>query len=192
MSNPTGYSTGSLVYDLLDGLKVHLNITGTASDVELAGILSAAQGVVEAMLPAPLEPASVVEVFPAGLVLVLRRAPVLSVDSVTATGRPLPLVVGTDAIADLDTGIIRILPTVWGASQGTLSVAYTYGWWGLPDSLRLALFIVAAHLWETQRGASGLPMPGSDSTPGMGVGMGYALPNRALELIAPFRRGPRV
>lgn len=56
-------------------------------------------------------------------------------------------------------------------------------------SLRLAVKIIASHLWETQRGsaagASRFVTPNADDGP---VRMGFAIPARAAELIAPFTR----
>lgn len=57
----------------------------------------------------------------------------------------------------------------------------------VPASLRLAVLIIAAHLWELQRtpGARTQLYGGSGvSTP---LPRGYAIPNRAVELMAPYR-----
>lgn len=173
---------------LLD-LKAFLNISSTRSDDELPAYLDAAVGIVEADLDAPLSVASRSETFPARPRLVLGRAPVLSVDSITVSTSLSALVAGTDALVDLDTGIIT-LQYPW-SSWGTVTVAYTYGWTTLPAPISLAVLIVAGHLWETQRGSASLPTLGGDQTPAMTPGAGYAMPNRARELLAPYFRAPR-
>jgi hypothetical protein len=73
-----------------------------------------------------------------------------------------------------------------------VQVDYTTGYVPTPAAIRLAVLIVAAHLWETQRGTAALPQPGFDQVPTMAGGAGFAFPNRAKELLADYVRGQRV
>lgn len=169
-----------------------LNITSFSDAGELANVLDAAVAVVEGELCAPIEPGEFTDTFDPGTpVLVLSHAPVSSVTSITGSSSLTPLAVPADAIVDLPSGIIRLTApfTRW---HGAITVTYTTGD-TISPAVQLAVFIVAGHLWETQRGAASLPSPGMDATPMMSSGdYGYAMPNRAKELLAPFVRGPRV
>jgi hypothetical protein len=57
----------------------------------------------------------------------------------------------------------------------------------------MATLIIAGHLWETQRGNSPVAsaLPAEDYSPGV-VGMGFAIPARAMDLLAPYLRPPNV
>jgi hypothetical protein len=99
-----------------------------------------------------------------------------------AVTTPLTL---SDYELDADTGLLRLASG--GRFYGTYTVTYTSGRDDLPAAIRLAVLVIAEHLWETQRGAAPVgPLSADDTfaTPGLG----YAIPNRALELLAPYRR----
>jgi hypothetical protein len=61
-------------------------------------------------------------------------------------------------------------------------------------AIREAILIIAAHLWETQRGTSpsALSLQGADIGDAVSPGLGYAIPNRARELLEPYALGPVV
>ena len=172
----------------LTDLRAQTNITSTADDDELQDMLDAAVDVVTGIVGPIDTPASVTETHynVQSDVLVLKRMPVGSLVSVAsrygAVTTPLTL---TDYELDPDTGLLR---TVAGARfYGTYTVTYTSGRADLPAAIRLAVLVIAEHLWETQRGAAPVgPLADDDTfaTPGLG----YAIPNRALELLAPYRR----
>ena len=125
-------------------------------------------------------------------VLVLKRMPVGSLVSVSsryaAVTTPLTL---SDYELDPETGLLR---TALGTPfYGTYTVTYTSGRDDLPAAIRLAVLVIAEHLFETQRrpgfttdapagfgGADGIP-DATNSTP-----MGFAIPSRAQELLAPY------
>jgi hypothetical protein len=54
-----------------------------------------------------------------------------------------------------------------------------------------AVKIILEHMWETQRGPSGLPYQNQEPD-NPAPGMGYLVPNRALELLKASERGPSV
>lgn len=99
------------------------------------------------------------------------------------------------AVADLDvdeaTGVIQLKDG--GTLTGPLRVTYSVGRRIVPSSMSAAARIILQHLWRTQQG------PGR---PQMGVGdfdvtepvsgFGYAIPNRALQLLEPYRLPPGV
>jgi hypothetical protein len=69
-------------------------------------------------------------------------------------------------------------------------VTYTAGYDDLPADVSGAIVLIAAHLWETQRGSAPSALALQDpngfdpSTPGLG----FAIPNRAKELLAAYIR----
>ncbi|MFD9515945.1 hypothetical protein [Streptomyces sp. NPDC059979] len=126
--------------------------------------------------------------------LVLRRTPVLSLTSLVAVqsgGRSyLPAELDVDGPA----GVIRRLDG--GRFYGPLRGTYSAGRAIIPANLSSASRIILQHLWRTQYGASrGLSQVGggddylvTEPIPGFG----YAIPNRALQLLEPDRLPPGV
>lgn len=168
-------------------LKKHINIPAdvTADDAELGEVLDAAVELVASMV-GPLESGAVTEVHRGvdSRLLVLRQMPATSLTSVSlryATGETSALTL-SDFDLDTEAGIVRLVSGGWLA--GTYVVVYDAGRATLPASVRLAVLIVAAHLWETQR-VPGVNRFGSPDEPS--VSRGYAIPNRAAELLAPYR-----
>jgi uncharacterized phiE125 gp8 family phage protein len=182
----------------LDDLKAHLNLPdGVTDEAELHEVLDAAVDVVTDLI-GPLTPGPVTEVHRnvhSGT-LVLRRMPVGELVSVsarygTAAANPLTL---SDYELDPDTGIVRLHSGAW--FRGTFVVEYTTGLTAMPAAVRLAILIVAAHLYETQRmpGQSRDSLPagfgGQDGIPDVNLpGRGFAIPNRAQELLQPYMMG---
>lgn len=124
----------------------------------------------------------------------LRRTPVLSVTSVS------PVLSGgaSYAPADLDldgaTGVVRRLDG--GRLYGPLRFLYEAGRLVIPAHLSSAARIILQHLWRTQYGASralgGLGGGDDYSVTEPIPGFGYAIPNRALQLLEPDRLPPGV
>lgn len=166
----------------LEELKKHLNIPAakTVDHVELELARGSAEEGVE-FLVGPVIHATVTEtVHPSRSgVAVLAKCPVVSVTSVLSNG------VSVTHALNAEAGIISGLP--WA---GDLVVTYTVGRTVLPDSIRLAALIIAAHLWDTQRGPATSPLQEEETTEV--PGLGYAVPNRALELLAPYLLAPAV
>lgn len=186
-----------LILSLADA-KTHLNISSTTHDEELRGWLEAVTGVIEQFV-GPVVRRTVVEdhdylpVYGARM-LVLRSTPVIALTSALAV-----LDGGTDyAVADLDvdgrTGIVRRLDG--GALSGPLRVTYVAGRPVIPANITSAAKIILAHLWRTQYGGSrALPAVGGGDDYAVTEpipGFGYAIPNRALQLLEPQRLPPGV
>jgi len=169
-------------------LKTHLDITSTKNDDELQDHLDSAVEMVEGIVGPIGEPTTVTETHynVSSDVLVLRRMPVAALTSVSsrygATTTPLTL---GDYELDPATGLVRVANGY--GFYGTYTVSYTAGRAAMPASIWMACLIIAAHLWETQRGAAPAgPLATDDSF--ASPGLGFAIPNRALELLAPYRR----
>lgn len=182
------------VLDLMD-LREHLNVTDSSNDGELQDILDAAETAISHYVGG-LGETEVVEKHDGGsTLLILRRPPVLEVTEVTyADGTELDL---DDLDVDLDTGIVHWRYSTAGrftAGSRYVTVTYTTGREDLPADLRMAILVLAGHLWETQRGAGPVRAASAfggaltDETPV--PGLGYALPHRVMELLAPYRLGP--
>lgn len=166
----------------VNDLKVHLNMSGTASDGELQDTLDAAIEVVEGFV-GPLTAGDVTEVHRNvfSSQIVLRQVPAGDLVQVSArNGLVSTPLEASDFELDAATGILRVV--MGSGFYGTYEVTFSAGRTTLPASLRLAILIVAAHLWETQR-VPGASRFGGDSP----VPAGFAVPNRALELMAPYR-----
>lgn len=164
-------------------LKPHLNIPAgqTVDDTELERTLGAAIRVVERKV-GPLTPIPVVE-HHLGLALaaelVLRRAPVKTLTSVEVLGGGT--VTADQYVLDAEAGIVELA----GGRRlhGDYTVTYEAGWAEVPEDIELATYIIAAHLWDTQR-VPGRSRPGqpADQQPLRG----FAIPNRAATLLAPY------
>lgn len=166
-------------------LKKHLNMPlgSTSDDAELTLIRDAAQETVEGLVGAVLWRTRTQAVTANRLgVGLLSWTPVLTVDAVTVAGSPFT---GFTYSAGLEyvTGL---------NASGKATVTYTVGRAEVPFAVVLATLIVAAHLWQTQRGnapATGLQGEPLD-TPN--VGLSYGIPNRALDLLQPYLLPPSV
>lgn len=124
--------------------------------------------------------------------MVLRHTPVLEL-----TGIATVYAGGwTCAVADLDldpaTGTVRLLSGGW--LYGPLRVTYIAGRAIKPPTITAASKIILRHLWRTRYGSSrALPSAGGNedfSVTEPIPGFGYAIPNRALQLLEPFRLPP--
>jgi hypothetical protein len=172
--------------------KEHLNITSSTHDEELRGWIEATTHCVEWFV-GPVVQRTVTEVHSATVsaAVALRQTPVIAV-----TGVEPVLTSGTTyEVAEFDvdpaTGVVTLLT---GAPiYGPLRWTYTAGRTVIPANILGAARIILQHLWRTQQGPS---------RPQLGVGdfdvtepipgLGYAVPNRALQLLDPHRLPPGV
>lgn len=171
--------------------KQHLNIpaTTTTQDDELRLYVSAVCDAVEGLI-GPVGRRTVTEtVYPSSGVLLLSTSPVVSLTSVTPYAS-VALSLGSFS-TDVTAGIIRPLYSVPGLWASSYTVVYVAGRAAIPPAVALAARIILAHLWETQRGPAGLPLADPGEEPAT-FGLGFAVPNRALELLAQYRRAPAI
>ncbi|MFJ8555308.1 head-tail connector protein [Streptomyces sp. NPDC093676] len=179
----------------LDDAKAQLDITTSSSDTELQGYIDALTAVIEGIV-GPVESREVTEtVNGRGPTLSLLQTPAVALTSITPQlthGTTLDI---AQLHLDGTTGIVRRLDGAYFYG-GPWTVVYTAGRDEVPPTIRLAALILLQHLWRTQYGASrGLSGIGggedfnvTEPVPGFG----YAVPNRVLQLLEPFKSGPGI
>lgn len=172
----------------LTSLKDFLDIDDPDHDVELPTYLDSATRTI-GLRCGPLQPEDFTEQVRATCgSLLVSKWPVVSVTSVTDDdGQAVDV---TGAKVNKSAGVIRLATPV----TGVVEVAYKAGYDPCPDDLELAVYVVASHLWDTQRGRSGsfAQIHGLDDDAPVGgdasyfVMQGFALPRRAMELTRPY------
>jgi hypothetical protein len=180
------------VLPLQDG-KDQLNIpqTVTTYDSELQAYIATIQASLESFTGGPLVNRTVTaeraEMVNFQTAILVRQRPLVSVTSVTsASGGTIDISAGLDL--DQNAGVIRRklgLPFYGPFFQWLPQVLVTYvAGWGtsVPATFNLVSRIILAHLWETQHGPSVRPTMGGAETVTL-PGWGYAIPNRAAELL---------
>lgn len=177
--------------------KEGLNMSASTNDTELAGWLTAATELVESVV-GPVVARSVTELHEATSAgaLYLRQTPVISVEAIVRRYDSSVLWQPADVEVDALSGRLVVNAFYEGsgawAGWGGTRITYTAGRAEVPESIRKATIVVLDHLWQTQRGwVSGAPglrgeLPAAQG--GAPVPPGYALPNRAMDLLAPYRR----
>lgn len=179
----------------LDEAKAQLDITTTTHDVELQAYIDSLTSVIEGIV-GPVENRSVTEdIEGCGRTLALLHTPVVSLTSLTpvlATGLPVDV---AGLHVDGKTGIIRRTDGTPFAG-GPWTAVYTAGRGIVDPTINLASRILLQHLWRTQYGASRVSAGvggGDDFAVTEPIpGYGYAVPNRVLQLLEPFRVPPGV
>lgn len=177
-------TTGSVLS--LDQAKQHLNITSTTNDAEVQVTIDAA----EARLSQEVGPLSGVDksarVSTAGAFLLLPSAPVQSLTSITdvRASEALDLTLLT---LDGEAGTVYYTDGNSLFRSPAYDVAFRAGWSTVPADLMYAIKELVRHLWQTQRGN---PMISSlaDQAPIGAAPAGFALPNRVMEMIEPYRQ----
>ncbi|WND33955.1 hypothetical protein RI578_06460 [Streptomyces sp. BB1-1-1] len=183
------------LFSLADAKK-HLNIaaTSTSDDDEIRDWSAATTWIVEHFV-GPVARRTITErhTFTVAAMRVLRHTPALALTSVVPV-----LTSGTSydpAALDLDpdTGIVQRLDG--GLLYGPLRFTYTAGRARATANITAAGRVILQHLWRTQRGSGRGPViaGGDDYAVSEPIaGLGYAIPNRALELLEPDRLPPGV
>jgi hypothetical protein len=181
----------------LQDAKDALNIaqSNTAYDIEIAVMVASIESTLERITGGPLFTTSITERVKVGhgyRSLVLRQRPVVAVTSITDIASSTALL-STDLDVDTNAGIIRRKLELPFWSRGPYyTVVYTAGWGTvLPAAFNLAARILLAHLWEVQQGPSSRPAMGAGGFDAAtqayhNVGLGFAVPNRVVEILAPY------
>ena len=181
----------------LDEAKAQVDIATSTHDAELQAYVDGVTAAIEAHVgPVENRPVAEVHDVPAcgAGVLVLRQTPAVSLASAAAvlTGHAGYDVAGLDL--DGATGTVRRLDG--GRLYGPLRITYTAGRGTVPATINLAARIMVQHLWRTQYGASrGLAGIGGGEDFSVNeptAGWGYAIPNRVLQLLEPYKLAPAV
>jgi hypothetical protein len=117
----------------------------------------------------------------------LTKTPVLSLTSFTPVRSwASPAVATSDVIVNKTTGeVTRVDATTF---VGDYDITYVAGRAVIPPSIQTACRVVVQYLWATRRGPVTVQGGGMDTV--VLPGWGYAIPNRAAQLLAPFMTGP--
>lgn len=196
----TGVITGDFdVYDpfetrviSLQDAKQMLNIPAatTANDAELDSWIASIESGLERFTGGPVINRTCVEraeLDGTYTVLLLRQRPLVSVQSIVsvASGSEIDISAGLDI--DPNAGTVRTKlgwPFLgpYFAFRPAMLVTYTAGWGtSVPAAFNSFARIVVQHMWETKRGPIAMPMAGEQ--PVAVPGFGFAIPNRAAELL---------
>ncbi|MFH8627756.1 head-tail connector protein [Streptomyces vietnamensis] len=172
--------------------KAQLDITTSTSDTELQAYIDALTPIIERYV-GPVENRTVTETVDSkGLALAVTQVPAVSLTSITpvlAGG----LALGVDDVAlDGAAGIIRRIDGSFFGG-GPWEVVYIAGRGEIHPTINVAARILLQHLWRTQYGAA-RGNSGSDDfdVNEPVVGWGYAIPNRVLQMLEPFKVPPGV
>jgi len=176
----------------LAGAKQHLGISASTYDTELQGFIDAALPQIERYLGGPAEIRTVTETIEPTdwyRALPLTYRPFVALIGITANGQAMQT-------SDVYASPGRVLRRRYGLPfvpwwLPPYVVSYTAGLAVTsPAAATLAAKIIVAHLWDTQRGRSGGRGPSANSEYGsintIAPGFGFAIPNRALELLSPY------
>ncbi|MFE2046364.1 hypothetical protein ACFXAZ_36680 [Streptomyces sp. NPDC059477] len=176
--------------------KAHLNIPADShgDDGEVRFWNAATTRAVE-YFTGPIVPRTITEDHPgrAAPVVVLRYTPVLDLVAVQAV---------RDGSTAYDVDTLDVNPTTGevtlpggGVLRGPLRFTYRAGRTVVAENISAGARIILQHLWLTQRAGrrGGLPGGGQDYSVSEPIpGLGYAIPNRALNLLEPDRLPPGV
>lgn len=162
--------------------KAYLNITTSASDAVLTGIIAAAEAAIGNKV-GPLQPVTRTVRAAGGSTLIL-PSPIGDITAISDAGGSAVDV--ADLYVDQAAGVIY--PTQGGyLGSGWYDVTYEHGHDPCPADLLLAVKELVRHLWTTQRGPSRRPgSTDSEATANTIPGAAYLLPFRVSELIAPY------
>ncbi|MEU3255969.1 hypothetical protein [Streptomyces sp. NPDC006997] len=172
--------------------KQHLNLTSTHEDDEVTFWNNATATAVE-YFTGPVVIRTVVEDHAVGAVqaLALRRPPVLEVTAVE------PLLDGGTSYdpgqLNVDAAVGIVSRKDGGLLRGPLRTTYRAGRLTVAENISGAARIILQHLWATQRPTRGGALPGARddfSVTEPIPGLGYAIPNRAVQLLNPDDQGP--
>jgi hypothetical protein len=161
--------------------KTHLNRSDVTDDTELTFFLTAATQWYEYAIGGPIDTTSFTEIhWVDGGTIVPRKRPIVTITSITPDqGTALG---SSSYFANTALGTIQFR---YGATCNWHTLVYTAGLAGtVPERGKLAGLEVGRHLWQVQNGSSGRGFLSDDLVP---TPMGYAIPRRALELLAPDR-----
>lgn len=185
-----------LLFSLSDAKKtLNISSTVTKNDDEIRDLIESTTDAIEFMC-GPVVRQTIVEKHDGGSSLVLRESPVISVTSIVPV-----LTSGTTYLmseCDLDSLTGEIIRLSGANFKGPLRVSFVAGRVPIPAAIRDGGRIILKHLWATQNGQGGLPSFLADTdmrremASAVVPGLGYAIPNRAIELLQPFFRPPKV
>ncbi len=163
-------------------------LTDTAIDAELQGFIDTADEQIQKIIGGPILNSSVTERVAVGqnfTSIAVRQRLLVSVTSITDRASNVALDL-SDIDVDTNSGVIRRnLGLPFFSRGGVYDVVYTAGFGtSVKASFIEAAKIIVGHFWDTQHGPSLRPNFGGEDLVVM-PGMGFSIPNRAAELLAP-------
>lgn len=172
--------------------KAQVDVRGTSSDAEMQLYIDSLTSVIEGYIGVVEEREVTETVTGQGPAVVLLHPPVLSVTSLTPI-RPGGIALDVARLhVDGPSGVVSYLN---GSrfSGGPWAAVYTAGRTEVPPTIKLAALLLFQHLWRTRNG----PARGGGGADDFSVteptpGFGYAVPNRVLQLLEPFKLPPAV
>lgn len=170
--------------DLADA-KTYLNISDSKYDTELQLFIDAAESAI-AQRVGPLSSSSLTKRVPGyAWNLHLPVYPAVSLTSVTPVGSSTALTL-SGLYLEQESGAVSFNGGSF-FSAPAYDVAYTVGRADVPPELVMAVRELLRHMWTTQRGSTARPNAGTEQP-----GQAYTLPNRVLELTAPYELLPGI
>lgn len=175
--------------------KAHLNLTDSSEDEEVRFWNGATTRAVEFFVgPVVVREFTEVHQERAMRTAVLLRTPVVAVTAVA------PVMPGgmtynvDDLVVDGETGLVRLASG--SVLRGPLRFTYRAGLPVIAENISGAARIILQHLWRTQRASGrsgGIAGSSSDYSVTEPIpGLGYAIPNRAVQLLGPDQLPPGV
>ncbi|MET9923419.1 MULTISPECIES: head-tail connector protein [unclassified Streptomyces] len=172
--------------------KRQADVRSEAQDAEIQLYIDALTSVIEGYVGVVEEREVTDTVTGQGPAVALLHPPVLSVTSLTPTEPGGTAVDVARLRVDGPSGVIAYADRTL-FSGGPWTAVYRAGRTEVPATIRLAALLLFQHLWRTRNG----PARGGGSSDDYSVtepipGFGYAVPNRVLELLEPYKRPPAV
>jgi hypothetical protein len=162
--------------------RAHLNMTATTNDEELRRFVEAATDFIEGRIGPVVRRTIAKTVIPGADGRLYLNGPAISLTTITAAYGSG----GTYTVGDyyLDTGNGVVHPPYYG-STFTLPVTVTYvgGRVIVPPAIRQAALDYIKWLWESQRGATALPLPGGE----FGVATSATVPWKITQALEPYK-----
>lgn len=183
----------ALIVSLRDAKQqLNLPLTSTTHDEELRGFIAATTDAVEFLI-GPVVVRTYSELIDGDRpMIVLSHTPVVSVTSITPVLTGGTAYLSSEVDVDADTGVVQLLAGGW-FTGGPWRATYKAGRSVISGGVRLASLIIIQHMWRTQRGGqSSVRSRSGDDYSEPIPGLGYSIPNRAMELLQRFRRAPEV
>jgi hypothetical protein len=168
-------------------VKLHLNITNTTNDAELSTFIETAQQIVE-QLVGPVEPRTFTETFYRNGAVLFSKMPVISITSVMEYGATVS---SSLYVNDGSGELLRTDGRSWyGSAAYPLVVEYIAGraYGALPATIAWGIKEQTAHLWRTTQSQRGGRSRGDEPA----APIGFALPSRVREALAPYLLIPAV
>lgn len=173
----------------LEEAKTLLVLTSPAYNDELTDFISGAEEAV-LFICGQVDETEVTEAIQACGAIALNKTPVLEVTSVTGDYW------GAQSMANLrvnlDSGVIRAKGNVQVLPDDTYVVVYTTGRTVAPAAMKQAVKIILKHQWTTLRNSPNGRQSAVQDDATFVPGLGYAVPNAALQMLTPYSRGPAV